>query len=214
LIGEFSGPILDSTIDFPDYDFVHIVCYKSTAYDVKSKNEKFKREDPDIIHDEIIPLIPRIEKRSDSGAPNVLLLSIDSISFVNFRRLFTKTAKLLTEHKFIELKGYTKVGLNTIPNIIPLLTGYHSHELLKGQDGSHSTHDWPIIWKNYSDDGFVTFFDEEWPEYGLFRETKDYTKYETDYDTRPFHYEIYYNKHDLCYLDRTEAQVSLYSGKV
>ena len=132
------------------------------------------------------------------------------MSFVNFRRLFTKTAKLLTEQKFIELKGYTKLGLNTFPNMVPFLTGYHSDELIKGKDLMKiSFEEWPIIWKNYSKKGFVTAFVEEMSRFGLFQfKRKGFRSKPTDYATRPFHMVIENDKYNqFCYKDKTETQV-------
>ena len=132
------------------------------------------------------------------------------MSFVNFRRLFTKTRKLLTEHKFIELKGYTKLGYNTIENMVPFLTGYQLGELMRGFDHTNVTYEeWPIIWKNFSKRGFVTFLDEESSQSRLFhRETKDNRNYVTDYWTHPFHKEKGFDKYrQFCYKDRTDAQV-------
>ena len=217
MIGAFSGPILNSTINFPDYDFVHIVCYNK-KYDIIAVEDDVIREDPDYIHNQIIPLIPRIEKSTDSDAPSVLLLAIDSMSFLNFRRLFTKTAKLLTEKKFIELKGYTKVGSNTFPNMVPLLTGYHSDELRDKYPDNVPYDEWPIIWYNYSKKGFVTAFVEETPINGLFSYYgKGFRNRPTDYETRPFHMEIRSDKYnEFCYKDRTETQVFIYTteGKI
>ena len=219
MIGEFSGPIFNSTIDFPDYEFVHIVCYKNTAYEVKSKIKNFKRKDSDIIHDEIIPLIPRIEKSTDSVAPNVLLLAIDSMSFVNFKRHFHKTEEFLRKNNFSELLGYNKLGQNTFPNMVPFLTGYHAKELQAGMDLMKvNFEEWPIIWKNYSKEGFVTVFVEEMASYGLFRyHGRGFSKKPTDYSTRPFHMEIHNQRNNkFCYKDKTETQVNLHfiEGKV
>jgi len=73
--------------------------------------------------------------------------------------------------------------------------------------------EWPIIWKNYSKEGFVTAFVEEMAAFGLFRYNgRGFSKNPTDYSTRPFHMEI--NKNNkFCYKDRTETQVLLHLRK-
>ena len=212
MVGNFSGPILKTTLHFPYYEFVHIVCYSSSVDKIKLLDRKTRTQG--IIHDQIIPLIPRVEKSSDSNAPNILLMKIDSMSFVNFKRLFIKTGKLLTEQNFIELKGYTKVGSNTIPNMIPLLTGYHPFELTKKFKKSKKVgfDKWPIIWKDYSERGFVTTFVEEMPAFSIFRDkSKRFRKKPTDYFTRPFVEEIISRRYNgYCYGDTTKTETQVH----
>ena len=174
--------------------------------------KNFNTTDPELIHNQIVPLIPQINKTSTSeDIPNVLLLAIDSISYLNFKRQFPKTKSLLKEHHFYELRGYTKVGTNTFPNMIPFLTGQHYTELTTDQKLKYIYFDdWPIIWRNYSSKGFVTAFLEEMSTFGLFHfNLKGFRGQTTDYMLRPFHRKIKEQKYDdYCYLDKTETEVS------
>ena len=173
--------------------------------------DNFNVTDTDIIHDEIIPLIPVVNKTSDSDVPNVLLLAIDATSFVNFKRHFIRTEKLLNKYKFYELRGYNKVGANTFPNMIPFLTGHHSPELVPDKELKNIWFDdWPIIWKKYSEKGFVTAFLEEMSWCGLFHfNLWGFEKKPVDYQVRPWHMEIMNKKYNYyCYLDKTEMEVS------
>jgi len=55
---------------------------------------------------------------------NILIIGLDAQSHMNFIRQMPKTYEFLTDTlSGIELLGYNKVGDNTFPNIIPLLTG-------------------------------------------------------------------------------------------
>ena len=110
--GEFEGPIVNSTINFPEYEFVQIVCYKNTAKNIQKRlNSTFNKKDSEIIHNQIIPLIPLIKKSSEfNNIPNILLLAIDSTSYINFKRHFIRTEKFVKQHDFYELRGYNKVG--------------------------------------------------------------------------------------------------------
>lgn len=55
---------------------------------------------------------------------SVLVLGLDSTSRLNFNRQFLLTGKYLREYLgAYELLGYNKVGLNSLPNQTPLLTG-------------------------------------------------------------------------------------------
>jgi Protein of unknown function (DUF229) len=55
---------------------------------------------------------------------NVMILGIDSVSKLNFHRMFNKTAHtVFQELGAIELHGYNKIEDNTFPNLIPFLAG-------------------------------------------------------------------------------------------
>ncbi|GFT03757.1 uncharacterized protein NPIL_644831 [Nephila pilipes] len=81
----------------------------------------------------ITPLKREVEKRCVSRNSkikvqkplNVIFLGLDSISHLNFIRHFPKSQKYLTDFLSpITMQGYTKVGDNTFPNLVPLLTGH------------------------------------------------------------------------------------------
>ena len=71
-----------------------------------------------------------------------------------------------------ELHGYTKVGDNTFPNLVPILTGLHAF----GETGIDSKKDYldvlPLIQKQYMQHGYVTGFDEDLPHIGAFHYNK------------------------------------------
>ena len=155
-------------------------------------------------------MIPFVFKKTESNVPNVLLLAIDATSYVNFKRHFNKTQELLKGKDFFELRGYNKVGQNTFPNMIPFLTGHHSRELVSDERLNRiNFDDWPIIWKKYSEKGFLTAFLEEMSWCGLFHfNLKGFKAQPTDYQLRPFHMKIMDQKYNYyCYLDKTETEV-------
>ena len=186
-------------INFPDFEFVKIECYLN-----KGRSKLF-------LYEQIVPLIPKVNKSSNTSLPNVLLLAIDSMSYTNFKRHFIRTEKLMKKYNFHELRGYTKVGQNTFPNMIPFLTGHHWQELEPNPNVLQNMYfdDWPIIWKDYSRKGFVTLFVEEMSNYGLFHfNRKGFTVKPTDYQSRPFHMLIRKDKHNkYCYKWKTETEV-------
>ena len=210
-------------IDLPGFEFVHIVCYNNKTKAVSNKLDKIvnqynkkqiiEQKDPDLVHDEIKPMVPFVNKtiNPDDDVPNVILLAIDSTSYVNFKRHFTLTEKFLNKMKFFELRGYNKVGANTFPNMIPFLTGHQWNELGSYSDLKKSSFDkWPIIWKKFAQKGFTTAFVEESPDFGLFiyGNKKGFSTKPTDYYTRPFHKQIkikHYNHY--CYNEKTEFEV-------
>ena len=211
------GPLDEPVLNIPEFEFVEILCKKNNSQNIINKlfgnlfitNNNFQ----DYFHKEIIPLIPFVNKTSESSAPNVILLAIDSTSFVNFKRHFIRTAKLLNKHNFFELKGYTKVGENTFPNMMPFLSGYQYNELVTDAELEKMQFDgWPLIWKKYEEQGFVTTFVEEMPKYGLFQYNRKGFKYKpTDYYTRPFQSELEKDtNHVFCYKNKAEFEVSVF----
>lgn len=55
---------------------------------------------------------------------DVLIIGLDSVSKLNFMRQLPKTYKLITRQlNAVVLIGFNKVGQNTFPNVVPMLTG-------------------------------------------------------------------------------------------
>jgi len=201
-------------IELPDYEFVNVVCYKNQT---KFNNEDYKSAGTiptkDLIHEEIVPLIKVFEpKEPEEQIPNVLLLFIDSVSYLNFERHFPLMKNFVQKHHFYELRGYNKVGLNTWPNFVPLLTGFFDTELVSYVNRSKIFFDdWPIIWKKFASKGFRTIFTEEMAGYGLFTWQKKGFRFKpTDYYLRPFTTNIQSKKYlEYCYNGKLETEVSL-----
>ncbi|XP_035225734.1 uncharacterized protein LOC118198221 [Stegodyphus dumicola] len=145
-----------------------------------------------------IPLVPiknetqtgrsEINRNTSSVDLNVILFGIDSVSKLNFLRQFKKTRLFLEQHLSpFELKGYTKVGDNTFPNLTPLLTGhfieYYWNESVKD---TMAFDDVDLIWKTFSRKGYRTFYAEDSPLYGTFNYLKrGFKQPPTDYYYRP-----------------------------
>jgi hypothetical protein len=210
--GEISGP-LESLIKLTNYEFVKIFCYKNKT---KFNNKDYKRygtiPKKDLIHEEIVPLIKVFKpKEPEEQIPNVLLLFIDSVSYLNFERHFPLMKNFVQKHNFYQLRGYNKVGLNTWPNFVPLLTGFFDTELVTYANRSKIFFDnWPIIWKEFAHKGFRTIFTEEMAEFGLFTWQKKGFKYRpTDYYLRPFTRSIKSQKYlNFCYNGKMETEVN------
>ena len=93
--------------------------------------------------------------------PNVILIGLDSTSRLNSMRQLIETRKYLLERlRAVELKAYNRVGLNTFPNMIPLLTGHYVDDFGDDRFRSHID-DLPLIWKRYSRRGYRTLFVED-----------------------------------------------------
>ncbi|XP_054717449.1 uncharacterized protein LOC129226844 [Uloborus diversus] len=161
-------------------DFIEIEC--------NLPNETLKHYIP------LVPLKNNVERKKteishDSDDKlNVIILGVDSVSALNFQRQFQNTRTFL-ERKLspFKLNGYTKVGDNTFPNIVPLLTGhfvsYYWNETLYH---TKFFDDLNFVWKLYSAKGYRTFFAEDSPRFGTFNYGKrGFRDPPTDYYYRP-----------------------------
>ncbi|XP_077296477.1 uncharacterized protein LOC143918426 [Arctopsyche grandis] len=120
---------------------------------------------------------------------NVLVLGIDAVSRLNFHRTMPKTLKILKSMGAIEFRGYNKVGDNTYPNLVPVLSGLSESELqdhcLPRNDSTYD--DCPFIWKKYKESGYMTAFAEDASGIGVFNYMKKgFINAPTDYYWRTF----------------------------
>ncbi|XP_054721887.1 uncharacterized protein LOC129231560 [Uloborus diversus] len=149
--------------------------------------------------EEFLPLTPLktdVEKRCVQHADthkakplNVIFLGLDSISSLNFLRHFPKTKKYLSDFLSpISMKGYTKVGDNTFPNIMPLLTGhFYQHYYDEVHNKTMFFDDVDFFWKYFAKLGYRTLFAEDAPEIATFNYYRNgFKNSPADYYYRPF----------------------------
>ncbi|XP_064454847.1 uncharacterized protein LOC135366124 isoform X2 [Ornithodoros turicata] len=99
---------------------------------------------------------------------SVVVLGLDSVSRLNFKRYMKRTRNYIERFRPFEMLGMTKVGDNSFPNQIPLLTGKKESEVNK-LCATSFLDDEDLVWKKYSRKGYHTLFLEEMPWNGLFR---------------------------------------------
>ncbi|XP_065336670.1 uncharacterized protein LOC135937447 [Cloeon dipterum] len=141
--------------------------------------------------------VPKIKPKRGKAASNdsnvnVLIFVLDSTSRLNFIRQLPKSSKFINERaKGIVLEGLTKVGDNTYPNMLALLSGYSDGA--EGADESQgpfrqdATGRFPITWKYFSEHGYVTMFAEDQPDVDTFSfKERGFHVPPTDYVMRPF----------------------------
>ena len=91
-----------------------------------------------------------------SGPWSVLLIGTDTFSHSAAVRYVPKTRRFLLDTVGgTEMLGYNRVGDNTFPNLVSLLTGHHVKELGKDLDLL------PLVFKNFSEAGYRTLFGED-----------------------------------------------------
>ncbi|KAH9364393.1 hypothetical protein HPB48_012130 [Haemaphysalis longicornis] len=143
-------------------------------------------------------LNPIVKKRSEEGLRkkirqtphnlSVLILGVDSVSNLNLHRQFPYTARLMREElRAFELHGYNKVGLNTLPNLYPLLMGLTNSEVTEAApDGFYDPLISRFIASKYGKRGYTTMHLEESSSFGLFAyEGRGFRRAPADYYLRP-----------------------------
>ena len=114
---------------------------------------------------------------------NVLLLGTDSMTLSSSVRYLPRTRQYLLDIlKANVLSGYTKAGLNTFPCMMPLLSGLPATHAPEWKSLEHLT----LIFKEYENKGYTTFFSEDRPDITLFNTYhKGFKKPLADYYFRP-----------------------------
>ncbi|GMR50749.1 hypothetical protein PMAYCL1PPCAC_20944, partial [Pristionchus mayeri] len=124
---------------------------------------------------------------------NVLMVSFDSVSQMTFRRKLPKTVRFLEEKlEAVVMNGYNIVGDGTPQAFIPILTGATEQEQPMTRrhrfwESYYVDDAYPLIWKNYSDAGYVTLFaeDQAWLAMFEYRST-GFRRPPTDHYLRPY----------------------------
>lgn len=148
-----------------------------------------------IFHEQFLlnPVLkPRVEERcqnvprTTSHQLNVLVLGVDSVSYLNFDRHMPLSADFIRNHlESFELHGYNKVGDNSFPNQCPLLMGRSSAETMN-LSVNNFFDNLDFVWRQFADRGYRTMFLEESPRYGLFNYMLNgFHTPPTDYYLRP-----------------------------
>jgi hypothetical protein len=121
---------------------------------------------------------------------NVLVLGIDAMSRHDMLHQLPLTVNSLEAVGAVSLQGYNKVGHNTFPNIIPLLTGLKPEELHKAcprKDYAHPFDACPFVWKQYAAHGFRTVYAEDCTIISTMNYAKGgFRQQPTDYYARAF----------------------------
>ncbi|XP_055951728.1 uncharacterized protein LOC129987815 isoform X1 [Argiope bruennichi] len=160
-------------------DYVGAVCtLKDKTFEQYFPLVRLKKEIEDV-RSSLTPPKPRL---------NIILAGIDSISKLNYLRHFRKTEAFIKEKlSMFEMNGYTKVGDNTFPNLVPMLTGHFvEHYWNESLRDTMYFDNVDLIWKDYAKKGYRTFYAEDSPYTGTFNYIKrGFYDPPTDYYLRP-----------------------------
>ncbi|KAK9507208.1 hypothetical protein O3M35_007116 [Rhynocoris fuscipes] len=135
---------------------------------------------------------------------SVLVIGFDAVSRLNFHRQMQKTVQFLKEQNAVEMFGYNKVGENTYPNLVAMLSGLSEQEIEKVcLHEEYKTFDnCPLIWKNYKSNGFMTGYGEDLGWYGLLSTTdkfrrREYQNAATDFFLNQLTISAFHLRNDL-----------------
>ncbi|KAG5881567.1 hypothetical protein JTB14_035011 [Gonioctena quinquepunctata] len=115
---------------------------------------------------------------------NILVVGLDAVSRLNLHRQMPKTVDYLRKLEAVEMLGYNKVGDNTFPNLIPVLTGMFEGELKNNcwPSDKHFFDNCHFVWKDYKKRGYVTVYGEDSSWMGLFNyQRRGFRKQTVDY---------------------------------
>jgi len=129
-----------------------------------------------------------VKQQSVDPKPSVFIMGLDSTSRINLRRAMPSVFKFVSKPGWFEMQGYNKVGDNTFPNLLALLTG-DSEEGVKHfcdvkKPGCLDSLN--FIWKRFKHANYTTAFAEDCQAISTFNYLKPgFIKQPTDYYLRP-----------------------------
>lgn len=212
-------------------EFIQVICENGNQSQIYNDFHSFFPSTP-TFHTSTAPSSQQPQGTSNTAAAtatasqqkkyNVMILGIDSVSRLNFHRMFNLTnVTLLSNLSAIEMFGYNKVGDNTYPNLIPLLTGLSEDELNGACQSSvnASIHfdNCHFIWDDFKTKGYGNLFAEDSAMLSLFNYFKNgFEKQPTDFYFRTVLHqmekEIAHNKignYKLCLGQRRPVDILL-----
>lgn len=138
--------------------------------------------------DSHITVVKRLKKSKPSSRSklNVLLIGLDSVSRLDMYRNMPNTVLHMHASGWVEMRGYNKVGDNTLPNLMALLTGLPLEEF-NDLPGNCFFDSYPFIWKRFSSQDYVTAYAEDGVDIETFNGfNKGFFRKPTNYYPRSF----------------------------
>ncbi|KAG0413066.1 hypothetical protein HPB47_009778 [Ixodes persulcatus] len=115
----------------------------------------------------LIPQLKRSQYNASSDLMNVLILGMDSVSRLNMNRRLPHSSRFVRESlEAFELVAYNKIGENTFPNLMALLSGLSDGEVTSMTKNRTFDHV-PFLWTTFKRKGYQTVFMEEMPNWYL-----------------------------------------------
>ena len=214
--GKESAPFDKDVEISPENEHLRVVCYSKSDVNITTNYHAFITKKPEVEKRCDESLKEHKTKRQPKEIFNVQIVGIDSISRLNYMRNMIHTREfLLKELNAYEMSGYNKVEDNTFVNVVPFLTGHFVGELGWNETMNSQEFDYfNFIWKDFSQAGYRTFYQEDSPHVGTFTYGKEgMHKPPADYYLRPLTLAMYsedYNLYNIsCFIDKHETTVLL-----
>ncbi|XP_017081490.2 uncharacterized protein LOC108114855 [Drosophila eugracilis] len=168
-------------------DFMITSCY---VKDAKNHRKLLQKDAITFIEDRISEdnVKDFIKTQSVDPKPSVLIMGLDSTSRINIRRTMPLVYKYVTQPGWFEMEGYNKVGDNTFPNLLAVLTGQSEEAVRKICDVKKPgcLDSLNFIWKRFKSANYTTAIAEDCQSISTFNYLKPgFVKQPTDYYLRP-----------------------------
>ncbi|XP_017057359.2 uncharacterized protein LOC108098739 [Drosophila ficusphila] len=121
--------------------------------------------------------------------PSVFLFGIDSMSRMNFHKSMPLTSKFVRQKGWFEMEGYNKVGDNTLPNLLAVLTGRTPSQWRSYCDVRKSgcLDSLIFLWNHFHHAGYLTAYAEDLSSISTFNYLKmGFKRPPVDFYLRPF----------------------------
>ncbi|XP_059177676.1 uncharacterized protein LOC131957003 [Physella acuta] len=159
----------------------------------RSQNSKYENIHAGIFENKtIFDRLKVLKPPLDGLGMSVAVLVFDSMSRMSWLRRMPRTRSFMVNKlRAVELKGYNIVGDATTAALIPILTGKHEAELPEARrhfPGSKPVDDFPWIWKEFQNRGYVTSWADADVDIAPFNlRLLGFEHQPTDYFMRPFY---------------------------
>ncbi|KPU74213.1 uncharacterized protein Dana_GF28191 [Drosophila ananassae] len=122
--------------------------------------------------------------------PSIIMLGMDNLSRMTLRNNMPSLFENIKKQGWFEMQGYTRIGQNSLPNLMALLTGYSpdTWSNLQCKSNKHGCIDsLPLIWKRFQRKGYITAYGEGSSDISMFRMDKSgFVQGFLDFFARPF----------------------------
>lgn len=179
----------DNKIQIPeDVEAILVKCHEK---DGKKKRKPFYENTHSLVNIEKIRerLESNEQKNTTKRKLSILFLGIDSVSRLNFQRAMPKTNEFLHDNHWILMNGYNKMGENTFPNLMAILTGKSINQAYDACTPTvpYKLDNCSFIWYDFHQSGYTTAYGEDEAEISTFNYNKvGFVEPPTDYYLRPY----------------------------
>ncbi|SPP84847.1 Hypothetical predicted protein [Drosophila guanche] len=187
-------PLTDNLVVPNDVEYITTRCFLNSSNSKNHKSNITQRDAMTFVQDHLTPeeLVHSFRLLNDEQdpKPNVIILGIDSTSRINLRRTMPQVLRFLKNLPgWFEMQGYNKVGDNTLPNLLAILTGdNHVENIEAGKFKVRGFEDsLDYIWQHFKEAGYTTAYAEDCQSLSTFNFHKPgFIRQPVDYYLRPF----------------------------